>query len=228
MGVQLSSSPFASSPADIWAAAFDAVGERFGSAFARSETREQAQAYLRGLLSPIKRKNGWQLAEEAGEATPYAMQYLLQQRAEVLSHMEASLLPFNRESKGSTFPLSAVDRARWESDGLRDILREYVCEQLGDGRAVLVIDETGFVKKGLAAPECGSRQQRTTALRLGSFEAEQSCARRLGALVGHPAQHSCGSQAAQAGLCAGVCPHRNHVAGDASHHRRTLDGRAMF
>ena len=33
--------------------------------------------YLRGLLSPVERKNGWQLAEEAGDQTPYATQHLL-------------------------------------------------------------------------------------------------------------------------------------------------------
>jgi hypothetical protein len=71
----LSSSP--PSPEAIWRGAFDELGERIGPMFARSETRERAQAYLRGLLSPVERKNGWQLAEEAGEATPYAMQYLL-------------------------------------------------------------------------------------------------------------------------------------------------------
>jgi SRSO17 transposase len=113
----LSSSSFAPSPEAVWATAFDEVCERIGPVFARAETRARAQAYLRGLLSPTERKNGGPLAEEAGEATPYAMQYLL-------------------------------DRARWESDGLRDILRGYVCEQLGDAKAVLVIDETGFVKKG--------------------------------------------------------------------------------
>src|SRR6266700_7537088 len=77
MGVQVSSSSLAPSPETVWAGAFDAVCERIGPVFARSETRERAHAYLRGLLSPVERKNGWQLAEEAGEATPYAMQYLL-------------------------------------------------------------------------------------------------------------------------------------------------------
>ena len=113
MGEQM----FSASPEAVWGAAFEEVCERIGPIFARSETRERAQAYLRGVLSPIERKNGWQLAEEAGEATPYAMQYLL-------------------------------DRARWESDQLRDEVRAYVREQLGDPEAVLVIDETGFVKKG--------------------------------------------------------------------------------
>ena len=106
-----------SSPEAVWGAAFEEVCKRIGPVFARSETRERAQAYLRGLLSPIERKNGWQMAEEAGEATPYAMQYLL-------------------------------DRARWESDHLRDEVRASVREKLGDPEAVLVINETGFLKKG--------------------------------------------------------------------------------
>ena len=65
------------SPEELWRSLFNDVCERIGSSFARSETRERAQAYLQGLLSPVERKNGWQLAEEAGETTPYGMQYLL-------------------------------------------------------------------------------------------------------------------------------------------------------
>jgi hypothetical protein len=45
--------------------------------FRRAEPRRRALAYLRGLLSSVERKNGWQLAEEAGEATPDGMQRLL-------------------------------------------------------------------------------------------------------------------------------------------------------
>ena len=65
------------SPEEVWTSLFDSLCERIGPCFARSETRERVKAYLRGLLSPIERKNGWQLAEEAGLPTPYAMQYLL-------------------------------------------------------------------------------------------------------------------------------------------------------
>ncbi len=96
---------------------FKNVCERIGPCFARSETRERVQAYLRGLLSPVERKNGWQLAEEAGETTPYAMQYLL-------------------------------NRAVWESDAVRDRLQAYVREMIADADGMLVIDETGFLKKG--------------------------------------------------------------------------------
>ena len=67
----------ASSAEEFWTEAFEEVCERIGPCFAQVQTRQRAQAYLRGLLSPVERKNGWQLAEEAGERTPYAMQYLL-------------------------------------------------------------------------------------------------------------------------------------------------------
>jgi SRSO17 transposase len=41
-------------------------------------------------------------------------------------------------------------RAVWDEDGVRDDLRDYVVEHLGDAEAVLVIDETGDLKKGAA------------------------------------------------------------------------------
>jgi SRSO17 transposase len=77
-------------------------------------------AYLRGLLGNVGRKNGWQLAEHAGEATPDGMQRLLA-------------------------------TADWDPDLIRDDLRGYVVEHLGDPAAVLVVDETGFLKKGMTS-----------------------------------------------------------------------------
>ena len=41
-----------------------------------------------------------------------------------------------------------LERARWEADAARDVLREYVVEQLGQEEGVLIVDETGFIKKG--------------------------------------------------------------------------------
>jgi SRSO17 transposase len=65
----------------------------------------------------VGRKNGWQLAEHAGEHTPDGMQRLLA-------------------------------TAGWDPALVRDDLRAYVVEHLGDPGAVLVVDETGFLKKG--------------------------------------------------------------------------------
>jgi len=83
----------------VWTSLFDQLCERIGPSFARSETRAGVKAYLAGSLSPIERKNGWQLAEEAGLPTPYTMQFLL-------------------------------NRARWDSDVVREQLHAYVREQM--------------------------------------------------------------------------------------------------
>jgi SRSO17 transposase len=70
-----------------------------------------------GSLSPIERKNGWQLAEALGYRTPHGVQHLL-------------------------------GRAEWSADAVRDDLLSYVKEQLADPQGILIIDETGFLKKG--------------------------------------------------------------------------------
>jgi SRSO17 transposase len=100
-----------------WAAGLEALHARIASRFARAEPRRRVLAYLRGLLGNVGRKNGWQLAEHAGERTPDGMQRLM-------------------------------STADWDPDLVRDDLRAYVVEQLGDAGGVLVVDETGFLKKG--------------------------------------------------------------------------------
>jgi SRSO17 transposase len=100
-----------------WAGCLDAVHARIARRFARSEQRSRARSYLQGLLSPVERKNGWQLAEAAGEANPYGYQELL-------------------------------SRAQWDAEAVRDDLLDLVREHLADPAAVIVIDETGFLKKG--------------------------------------------------------------------------------
>ena len=101
-----------------WAKGIEGVHGCIAGRFHRSESRWRALEYLKGLLSPVERKNGWQLAEQAGDVTPDGVQRLL-----------------------STY--------RWDADLVRDDLRGYVVEHLGDERGVLVVDETGFLKKGI-------------------------------------------------------------------------------
>jgi SRSO17 transposase len=52
-----------------------------------------------------------------------------------------------------------LGRGRWEADALRDVVRDYALETLADANAVLVIDETGFLKQGKAS--CGVGRQYT-------------------------------------------------------------------
>jgi SRSO17 transposase len=117
-----------------WATEVNAVGERIGRHFARSEPRRRAVGYLRVLLSDVERKNGWQLAEQLGEATPDGVQHLLA-------------------------------RADWDAEAVRDELIDYVGEHLGEPDGVLIVDETGFLKKGTKS--CGvARQYSGTAGRI--------------------------------------------------------------
>lgn len=100
-----------------WDTSLRALHGRIAPRLRRAEPRHRALGYVRGLLSPVARKNGWQLAEQVGERTPDGMQRLL-------------------------------NAADWDAEAVREDLRAYVVEQVGDPEAVLVVDETGFVKKG--------------------------------------------------------------------------------
>ncbi len=101
-----------------WWASLEGLHARIAHRFARAELRERVRRYLSGLLERVERKNGWQLAEAIGEAGPQGIQRLL-------------------------------NGAKWDADPVRDDLRGYVVEHLGDeDSGVLMVDETGFLKKG--------------------------------------------------------------------------------
>jgi SRSO17 transposase len=101
-----------------WDPGFDAFMAAFAGRFPRIEPRRRASLYVRGLLSELERKNGWTLAESAGDKTPDGMQRLL-------------------------------NASRWDESGARDDLRAVIIDAIGDNEnAILVVDETGFLKKG--------------------------------------------------------------------------------
>jgi SRSO17 transposase len=60
-----------------WQDDFEAFHARFADLFKRSESREQARNYLRGLLTEAERKNSWHVAEAVGDRIPDRMQRLL-------------------------------------------------------------------------------------------------------------------------------------------------------
>src|SRR5215470_18763240 len=103
---------------DLVAAELGVVHERIAGRFARAEPRARVRGYVSGLVAGLERKNGWTLAEHAGDVSPDGMQRLLR-------------------------------RADWDVDGVRDDLRDYVIEHLGDRDGVLILDDTGFLKKGV-------------------------------------------------------------------------------
>src|SRR5919107_391310 len=135
--------------AEGWTGGLDARAARIAPRFGRAEPRRRALAYLRGLLGPLERKNGWQLAEAAGDATPDGVQDFL-------------------------------SRMRWDADAVRDDLRAYVADRLGDPDAVLVLDETGFLKKGGKSAGV-QRQYSGTAGRI------ENC--QVGVFLGYASRH---------------------------------------
>ena len=91
-----------------WALWLTEVERRLMLHFTRREARRSAWASIRGLLSPVERKNGWQLAEVNGDMMPYGVQHLL-------------------------------GCARRDAEAVRDDVRAYLVEHLGDPQAVLIL-----------------------------------------------------------------------------------------
>lgn len=106
--------------AEQWDLELDDLFVTIGHRFRRVELRRRMRDYVRGLLAPVARKNSWQLAEQAGHATPDGLQHLLA-------------------------------GAKWEPNDIRDELQQYVAGELGEDDGVLIIDDTGFIKKGLTS-----------------------------------------------------------------------------
>jgi SRSO17 transposase len=102
-----------------WADEFEILWRQAGRCFRRHDLRHRAQGYVQGLLGRVDRKNGWQLAEYLGDETPHGIHRLL-------------------------------DRASWNAADIRDELIRYVHKNLltPNEAGVLIVDETGFLKKG--------------------------------------------------------------------------------
>jgi SRSO17 transposase len=78
----------------------------------------QARSFLLGVLSDVDTRSCWQLAKQAGDGSPQAMQRLL-------------------------------GEAVWDADAVRDDVRGYVMDTIGDPGAVLILDDTGDLKAGV-------------------------------------------------------------------------------
>ena len=114
---------------ELWASSLRDVKGRIRPLFLQERMAHSAGLFLDALLGPERRKTGWMRAEVAGDPGPWRQQALL-------------------------------GRAQWDADALRDVVvRDYVIETLAAPDAVLVVDETGFLKQGKAS--CGVGRQYT-------------------------------------------------------------------
>jgi SRSO17 transposase len=135
---------------DEGAALWERLYERIAQHFGRVEVRARLKRYLTRLLARIDRKNGWQIAEAIGEAGPQGVQRLL-------------------------------NAAVWDAEAVRDELRAYVIEHLGDAvSGVLIVDESGFPKKGDTS--CGVASQYC-----GTIGSTTNC--QVGVFLGYASRH---------------------------------------
>jgi SRSO17 transposase len=95
--------------------------------FPRSDARRRVWAYLRGLLSPVERKNGWQLAEAVGEATPYGIQHVLGRARWDAEAVRKALHTYAVESMGAPHAVRVIEETGLLTKGQRSagVARQY-------------------------------------------------------------------------------------------------------
>jgi SRSO17 transposase len=113
---------------DAWREDFEQFHARFADLFARSESREQAKKYLRGLLAQVDRKNSWQIAEAVGDRIPDRMQRLLYRVPWDADAARDRLQEFVIETFGEEEGIGVVDETSFVKRGTRSVgvARQYL------------------------------------------------------------------------------------------------------
>src|SRR5262245_4446562 len=115
-----------------WTHGLEEISERLGPHFARRDARQRAMQYLRALVSPVERKNGWQLAEIAGDRTPYGMQHLLGRAVWSADRVRDDLRGYVVGHLGGTEGMLILDETSFPKKGTKSagVGRQY-CGSLG-------------------------------------------------------------------------------------------------
>ena len=105
----------------VWQSDLDALLARTGRIFYRTESRRHAQQYLRGLISPLQRKNGWTMAEYAGELEPKALQRFLNLSPWDVDELLALNREYAMEALASTSAILVADPTGFAKKGTRSV-----------------------------------------------------------------------------------------------------------
>ena len=110
-----------------WLTGLDGVVDRIAVRFGRSEPRHRAAAYLRGLLWPVERKNGWQLAEAAGDRTPDGVQEFLSRTRWDADAVRDDLQTHDIEHFGEAHAVLVLDETGFLNKGKKSagVARQY-------------------------------------------------------------------------------------------------------
>jgi SRSO17 transposase len=147
---------------EAWQEEFEAFHARFADLFERSESREQAKKYLRGLLAQADRKNSWQVAEVVGDAIPDRMQRLLYQVPWDAEAARDRLQQFVIETFGDEEGIGVVDETSFLKKGMHSVgvARQYLgaAGKLENGQVATVLSYAAkgahvFLDRRLYLPE---------------------------------------------------------------------------
>jgi SRSO17 transposase len=147
---------------EAWQEEFEQFHARFADLFERSESREQAKKYLRGLLAQVERKNGWQVAEVVGDRVPDRMQRLLYRVPWDADAARDRLQQFVIETFGDQEGIGVVDETSFVKKGTHSVgvARQYLgtAGKLENGQVATVLSyaakgEHVFLDRELYLPE---------------------------------------------------------------------------
>src|SRR5215472_1246011 len=112
---------------DVAAAELDRLHERIAGRFGRSEPRARVREYVSGLVAGLERKNGWTLAERAGEASPDGMQRLLRQADWDTREVRDDVRDYVIENLGSPDGVLIADETGFLKKGVKSagVQRQY-------------------------------------------------------------------------------------------------------
>src|SRR5260370_7453253 len=145
-----------------WQDEFEAFHARFADLFERSESREQARKYLRGLLTEAERKNSWQVAEAVGDRIPDRMQRLLYRVPWDADAARDRLQEFVIETFGDPEGIGVVDETGFLKKGKKSVgvARQYTGtagkrenSQVATVLSYATKDTHGFLDRELYLPE---------------------------------------------------------------------------
>jgi SRSO17 transposase len=145
-----------------WQEEFEQFHARFADLFERSESREQAKKYLRGLLAQADRKNSWQVAEVVGDAIPDRMQRLLYRVPWDAEAARDRLQQFVIETFGDEEGIGVVDETSFLKKGTHSVgvARQYLgaAGKLENGQVATVLSYAAkgahvFLDRRLYLPE---------------------------------------------------------------------------
>jgi SRSO17 transposase len=159
---------------EAWQEEFEQFHARFADLFERSESREQAKKYLRGLLAQADRKNSWQVAEAVGDRIPDRMQRLLYRVPWDADAARDRLQRFVIETFGDDEGIGVVDETSFLKKGTHSVgvARQYLgaAGKLENGQVATVLSYAAkgahvFLDRRLYLPEewVWNKQRRTEA-----------------------------------------------------------------